>query len=131
MAPRVQRARRKRSAKPQMEGLETRIAPTVNIDFVPVVLDKTGKFLVPYAQNPSGFFLTHPQALADLQTAGRIIGSRLNNQLAAIPKPTAPGDSWTASFLNPTNALGGMSSFKNIAIPQNTIVIYVSGGSYA
>ena len=126
MTPRVRQPRRKRSLNPRVEGLETRTAPAVTIQFVPLVLDGKGN-LVPYSQNPSGFFKANPQALADLQQAGQILGSQLDNQLPAIQ----PGgkNTWTASFLNPTDPSAAMGKVKNLAVPANTLVIYVAGSS--
>jgi hypothetical protein len=102
---------------PRLEGLEPRTAPTVNIQFVI------------YGGDPSGFFKSHPQALADLQRAGQILGSQLNNKLAAIQP--GPGQSWTAGFADPRNIGAPQATLKNLAVPANTLIVYVAAGNYA
>lgn len=75
-----------------------------------------------YSKDSSGFFASNAAAKAVLEQAGQIIGSQLSDSLAAIDP--SPGNSWTISFLNPTDPSKQLT-VDNPSIPANSIVVYV------
>ena len=76
----------------------------------------------------SGFFAANPQAMTVLQEAGQILGSNLENSLAAIT-PGA-GNFWTQFVPDPAGP-GAVIDLVNPSIAANTIIIYVGGTSDA
>jgi hypothetical protein len=99
-----------RGHAPRIEPLEDRLTPSVNIQF-------------DYSYDAAGWFNSQRRGMLEL--AGRTLGSRLNDTLAAI----TPGGAnfWQATFWHPSN--GAASHINNLAVPANTVIIYV--GAYA
>jgi hypothetical protein len=78
-----------------------------------------------YSHDSSGFFAQNPAAQMVLQEAAVILGSRINDSLSAITPDPAAGNSWTATFLDPSG--GSSLSVANLTIPANTILVYAGG----
>lgn len=92
-----------------IEGLEDRLTPTIT-------------FQIDYTYDVGGFF--NAQSRRDiLQMAVGTVGARLADTLTAIAP--SGGNTWTAQFNNP--ATGALASIDNLAVPANTIIIYVGG----
>ena len=98
--------------RPGWERLEERIPLSLNIEF-----DDSYDSL--------GFFAENPAARTVLEEAAEIIGGQINDSLAAIAPDPAAGDTWTASFLDPTTGLE--RTVNNLSIPADTILIFVGG----
>jgi hypothetical protein len=109
---RVRRPTRRRSFRPGWERLEERITPSLTIEF-------------DYSFDSLGFFAENPAARTVLQEAAEIIGSQINDALTAIAPDPAAGDTWTASFLDPST--GSERTVSNLSIPADTILVFVGG----
>src|SRR5438270_1010039 len=105
----MRRPPRRRSARPGWERLEERLTPSLTIQ-----LD--------YSYDTLGFFAQNPAAKAVLQQAADILGSQINDSLSAIAPNPGAGNTWTATFLNPSG--GSTLSAENLSIPANTILVY-------
>lgn len=92
----------------RLEALEERDCPSVN-------------FVFDYSKDTSGFFASNPQAEADLQQAGQMIGSQLNNNLSAITP--SGGNAWEAAYIDPST--GATIDLSNLSIAGNTVYIFV------
>ncbi len=84
-----------------------------------------------YSYDAAGYFATHPQSEALLQAAGEQLGARLENSLAAITPDPAAGNTWSATFSNPSNP-STQVTLNNLSIAANTLLVFVgtSVGSY-
>ncbi|MGP0064293.1 MAG: hypothetical protein ACLQGP_11920 [Isosphaeraceae bacterium] len=109
---RVRRPPSRKGFRPGWERLEERIPLSLNIEF-----DDSYDSL--------GFFAENPAARTVLEEAAEIIGGQINDSLAAIAPDPAAGDTWTASFLDPTTGLE--RTVNNLSIPADTILIFVGG----
>jgi hypothetical protein len=103
---------RRRSSSLGWEHLETRLAPSLSIQ-----LD--------YSHDSLGFFTQNPGAQSVLQEAADILGSQFNDSLSAITPNPGAGNTWTATFLDPSG--GSTLSADNLTIPANTILVYAGG----
>lgn len=85
-----------------------------------------------YSYDVSGFFADESGApetpRAALVRAADDLTSRLNDTLAAIPAPTE-ANTWSASFLNPSNG-DEMISLPNLEVPADTLIIFVGGRTF-
>ncbi len=110
--PSPSRRARRAPCVPGVARLEPRVLLSLNIQF-------------DYSFDSNNFFDT--QAKKDeLQAAANAIEGDLGNSLAAIT-PTG-GNTWTPEFFNPANPQS-VTTLNNIAVPANTIVIYVGGSA--
>ena len=82
------RPRSRRFSRPILERLEDRLTLSVTIE-------------INYTYDSSGFFTTNPQAKTVLQEAATMLGSHLEDNLAAIVP--SGGNTWTATTFNPGN----------------------------
>src|SRR4051812_9950759 len=96
---------RKAFQRLNVEALEAREVPAVAI-----VLD--------YSHDTSGFF-SSSEARATMDGVATELGNSLNQSLAAIDNAAYPGNSWTASFLDP--ATGATANVGNLVVGANTI----------
>jgi hypothetical protein len=96
----------------QLETLEDRSCPSV-------------QFLFDYSLDNLGFF-DDPQRRVALEQAGDLIGSQLNDELAAI----IPGGSnrWTAGLTHP--GTGAPHHLTDLQVPANTILVFVGGRNF-
>ncbi|RMG39418.1 MAG: hypothetical protein D6725_05225 [Planctomycetota bacterium] len=108
------RRARTRRAKPvpvaAVERLEDRLLLTITIVF-------------DYSRDANGFF--SDQARRDLlETAGVMLGNRLQDQLLEIDQSRFPGAvSWAATFTNPST--GASDSVPGLVVPEDTLIVYV------
>ncbi len=79
-----------------------------------------------YSYDSLGFFTANPAARTVLQEAAAAIGGELNNTLAAI-EPSGQ-NTWTATTFNPSDPDQEIG-IDNLAVPANTIIIYVGGAT--
>lgn len=103
---------RRRSFQAGLERLEARLALSLSIQF-------------DYSYDDSGFFETNPGARAALETAALVLGSQINDRLAAIVPNVRNGNVWSVDFTNPST--GQPVTVVNPAIPENTIIVYAAG----
>lgn len=101
---------RKLSFRPTLEALEDRSVPAIVFKF-------------DYSYDTNGFFNDSGRRAA-LETAGKMLGSRLNDNLAAIPASTS-SNRWTAGFQHPGTGMAVNRS--NLSVPTNTIVVFAGG----
>ena len=95
----------------QLEQLETREVPSITIQ-------------IDYSYD-TGFFTNNPQARAILQQAATDLGNSISANLAAITP--SGGNSWTASFFNPTT--GAPVVVPDVTIGANTLKVFVGAGT--
>jgi hypothetical protein len=90
---------------------------------VPAIAIRVDYSLDARANGGSGFFEDHPGAMATMNRVAYEMGQRVSANLAAI----APSGSntWSATFYNPEN--GKLFAIPNLAVPANTIIVYVGG----
>src|SRR5205085_2261570 len=103
---------RRRSVRLGWERLEDRLAPSLTIQF-------------DYSLDSSGFFLQHPAAKTVLQEAADVLGSPINDSLSAIAPDPGAGNTWTATFINPSD--GSQTWVDNLGIPSGAILVYAGG----
>ncbi len=60
----------------------------------------------------------------DFQAAAADVGARFADALAAVPFPSAAGDSWKAKFNRP-GGVGQAEEVVNLLVPANTVVVFV------
>ena len=96
-----------------LEAMESRLLPAVSI-----ALD--------YSFDANGFFSS--QARRDMmKLAADTMVASFSDSLAAIAPNPGAGNSWTAVFPDPVS--GATRSLTNLAVPANTLIIYVGGGA--
>jgi hypothetical protein len=95
--------------------MEDRIALSVTID-------------IDYSHDTSGFFTSNPQAKTVLQEAATMLGSQLNDSLAAIVP--GGGNTWTATTFDPGDP-NNQLQIDDLTVPANTIIVYVGGANLA
>ncbi|MFO0800917.1 MAG: VCBS repeat-containing protein [Gemmataceae bacterium] len=100
----------RRTCRPVVTQLEDRAVPAINV-------------LFDFRFDATGFFTGHADRIATIQAAAADVGARFTDTLNAIPFPTAPGDSWTARFDDPS-ALD-QEEVTNLIVPANTVVVFV------
>jgi hypothetical protein len=83
------------------------------------------RFDYDYSRTGDSLFFNSFEKVSALESAAQQIGSQLHDSLTAIRPDLSKNQSWTAQFTNP--ASGRVTSVNNLAVPQDTIVIYVSG----
>lgn len=105
---------RRRPFQAGLERLEARLALSLSIQF-------------DYSYDESGFFETNPGARVALETAAQVLGSQINDQLAAIVPNVRKGNVWSVNFTNPST--GQLVTLANPTIPENTIIVYAAGST--
>ena len=98
--------------RPIVESLETRLSPSITIQF-------------DYSYDTNGFFVGHPDRQSLLATAANALASGIVDNLAAIVPNIGAGDTWTAAFTNP--GTGNSTQINNLTVPANTIIIFAGG----
>lgn len=97
------------TARLTCERLEDRSQPSVAFQF-------------DYSLDTQGFFNDSSRRAA-LESAGKMLASRLDDSLSAIsPSGT---NTWKATFPNP--ATGSMVTKSNLTVPANTVVVFAGG----
>ena len=91
-----------------IESLESRLVPTT--------------FAFDYSRDTAGFF-ADPARRQALEAAGATLAARIDTPLAALA--AAGGNFWTARFADP--ATGAEAQIDNLAVPADTLVVYVGG----
>lgn len=68
-----------------------------------------------------------------LDTAGAYVSSLLGDQLTAIPASDLENveNIWQASFQNPSNPLSELLTTLELEVPEDTLVIFVAGRTFA
>jgi hypothetical protein len=105
---------RRRPFRAGLERLEARLALSLSIQF-------------DYSYDSSGFFTANPEAKAVLEEAAQVLGSRINDQLAAIVPNVRRGNVWSVNFTDPST--GQNVTVENPTIPANTIIVYAAGST--
>src|SRR5689334_9364635 len=100
--------RRSRRRVPALQPLEERYLLSINIAF-------------DYSDDTNQFFNT-PERRDLIQQAADVVTSALNNDHLTAIAP-AGSNTWSASFPNPVT--GANQTVDNLAVPADTIIIYV------
>ena len=74
----------------------------------------------------SGFFSSHPQALADMNLAAAAYSQFADSLAAIVP---SGGNSWSEIFNNPGTTGGPQVTVNNASVAANTLTVYIGGRS--
>jgi hypothetical protein len=76
---------------------------------------------------PTGFFAQNPAAKTALDQAASVYTDRILDTLAPITPDS--NNTWTTSFVNPATGVKDSPTFKDLAIPANTLKVFIGAHS--